>query len=387
MELVVQRSPLDSPLDFPLGVWGFGPALSLAFSSLSRPDLIPARVRSDLGSRLEVVDRSHPARLAQLSGRLRHTLAPHELPTVGDWVAIAAADRGGADRPGDPDDPGDLAVVHHVLPRRTQLTRRAAGRRDQLQVIAANVDTFFVVTSANQDASARRLERYLTAVWDSGAAPVVVVSKSDLVDAAALAAVVAELAAAAPGVPVLPVSVHAGTGLAELTARLAPGHTVAMVGSSGVGKSSLVNHWLGGDHQAVLPVDADDRGRHATTRRELFALPGGALVIDTPGMRSFGLLDAELGLDEAFADIAVLAADCRFRDCRHRGEPGCAVGAAIDAGDLAPDRRDGLHKLERELAAAERRRDPAVAREDRARWKAMNKALRARTRADPKLRR
>ena len=370
MELVVERSILDS--------WGFGPPFQLAFSSLGRPDLAPARVISDLGPRLEVVDASHPSRLAQPSGRLRHSLAPEQLPAVGDWVAIAV--------PG-PGDASDVAVIHHVLPRRTQLTRRAAGRGDRRQVVAANVDTFLIVTSANQDASARRLERYLTAVWDSGAAPVVVVSKIDLVDAAELAAILAELAAAAPGVPIAPVSAHTGAGLAELASHLRPGHTVALIGSSGVGKSSLVNGWLGDDRQATQPIDDNDRGRHATTRRELFALPGGCLVLDTPGMRSFGLLDTDTGLDETFADIAALAASCRFRDCRHRGEPGCAVEAAIDAGDLDPGRRDGLHKLERELAAAERRRDPAIAREERARWKGIHKALRARTRLDPKLRR
>lgn len=366
MELLVERSYLDS--------WGYDPVFSAAFSALSRPDLTPARVISDLGPRLEVVDARRPVRLAHLSGRLRHGLLAPQLPTVGDWVAISD--------PGDTDQP---AIVHHVLPRRTELLRRAAGRRDTEQVIAANVDTFFVVTSANRDASSRRLERYLTAVWDSRASPVIVVNKIDLCDDLALE--LDEIAATAPGVPIAAVSAYSGAGLGELTAYLATGRTIALIGSSGVGKSSLVNCLLGRDHQVVLPVDANDRGRHATTRRELFALAGGGLVIDTPGMRTFGLLDTAGGLDETFADIAELATACRFRDCRHDDEPGCAVTAAIDAGELDPARREGLHKLERELAAAESRRDPALAREQRAHWRAINKSLRARTKVDPKLQR
>ena len=334
-----------------LVAWGYGPWFSQAFARLARPDLTPARVVSDLGAQLDIVDGSGAPRAAQLSGRLRHTAAAAELPSVGDWVAVAA-----------PDDDGP-AVIHAVVPRRTRLVRRAAGRADREQLVAANVDTLLIVTSANRDASARRLERYLTAAWDSGAAPVVVVSKVDLIGAGELADT-----------------------LAELAARLRPGTTVALIGSSGVGKSSLLNHWLGRTHQAIAPIDDNDRGRHATTRRELFALPGGALVIDTPGMRSFGLLDTGAGLDDAFADIAELSAGCRFRDCQHTGEPGCAVDAAIDAGELDPARRDGLHKLDRELAAAERRRDPALARDERTRIRALNRALRARTRADPKLR-
>lgn len=363
-------------LDSILASWGYGPSFSQALSSLARPDLAPARAISDLGARLEVVDAGGAPRLAQLSGRLRHTLSARERPVVGDWVAIAA-----------PAGPDERAVVHHVLPRTSQLIRRAAGRAEREQVVAANIDTCFVVTSANRDASARRLERYLTAVWDSGAAPVVVVSKIDLVGDRELAAVLAALAAVAPGVPILPVSAHTGAGLDALAAHLGPARTVALIGSSGVGKSSLVNHWLGRDHQAVLPIDANDCGRHATMRRELFAVPGGGLVIDTPGMRSFGLLDTDTGLGDAFADIAELAARCRFRDCQHQGEPGCAIDAAIEAGELDPGRRDGLHKLARELAAAELRRDPAAAREERARMKAFSKALRARIRVDPKLRR
>ncbi|MGH9887392.1 MAG: ribosome small subunit-dependent GTPase A [bacterium] len=372
--------------------WGFGPDLSQAFSSLasslvsslgSSPspaldagrDLVPARVVAHYGAYLEVADAACPARRVQPSGRLRHTLQFEELPTVGDWVAITAP-------PGD-----EPALVHGILPRRTQLIRRAAGKRHDGQVIAANVDTFFLVTSANRDANPRRLERYLTAVRDSGAAMVIVVNKTDVADPAELAATLAGLTDVAPDVAIVPVSAHRGDGLAALEPYLRPGHTVALIGSSGVGKSSLVNHWFGRAHQLVHVIDDNDRGRHTTSRRELFALPGGALVIDTPGMRELALLGTDEGLDETFADVAALAAGCRFRDCRHQGEPGCAVDAAIDAGELDEGRLAGLQKLERELAAAELRRDRALARAERTRMKAVNRSLRARGKLDPKLRR
>ncbi|HSS02720.1 MAG TPA: ribosome small subunit-dependent GTPase A [Kofleriaceae bacterium] len=368
--------------------WGFGPELSQAFSSLvsslgSSPssaldagrDLVPARVISHYGAYLEVVDAACPARRVQPSGRLRHTLHFEELPTVGDWVAITAP---AGDEP---------ALIHGILPRTTQLIRRAAGKRHDGQVIAANVDTFFVVTSANRDANPRRLERYLTAVRDSGAAMVIVVNKTDLADPAELAATLAALTDAAPDVAVVAVSAHRGDGLAALEPHLRPGHTVALIGSSGVGKSSLVNHWFGFAHQLVHVIDDSDRGRHTTSRRELFALPGGALVIDTPGMRELALLGTDDGLDETFADVTALAAACRFRDCRHQGEPGCAVDAAIDAGELDPGRLAGMHKLERELAAAELRRDRAERRAERARMKVVNRSQRARGKLDPKFRR
>ena len=363
MELLVELSHLAS--------WGYRPADSAAFVHLARPDLAPARVITDLGARLEVVDASGAVRLAHLSGRLRHG----ERPTVGDWVAVASD--GGLDD----------AVIVNLLPRRTRLVRRVAGRRADEQIVAANVDTFFVVTSANRDANVRRLERYLTAVWDGGAAPVLVVNKAELCTSDELAATLDELAATAPGVAIVAVSAHTGAGFDALDAYLRPGDTVALIGSSGVGKSSLINRLLGHAQQDVRAIDDNDRGRHATTRRQLFALPSGGLVIDTPGMRELGLVDGGTGLDETFAEVTELAADCRFRDCQHRGEPGCAVDAAIARGTLDPARRDGLHKLAREVAAIERLRDPALAREHRGRWKAIHKSMRARAKIDPKLRR
>ncbi len=351
---------------------GYGPFFSESFQSLSRPDWAPARVLTSSGARVSIAGAS--SNVARLSGKLRHEALAHELPTVGDWVAVS-------------DEPGGLATVHAVLPRRTQLVRRAAGERDQEQVVAANVDVFFLVTSANRDANARRLERYLAAVWDSGARPIVVLNKIDLMAPAQVSAEIDALGRVALGVPVAGVSAHTAEGVRELHELVAPGETFALIGSSGVGKSSLINRMLGDGAQAVLDVDENDRGRHTTTHRELFLLPDGRLAIDTPGMRSFGLIDSDDGLDHTFADIAALGRECRFRDCRHEDEPGCAVRGAIEAGELDGARLASAHKLEREIAAIERRKDPALMREHKSRWKEIHMAQRARKKVDPKLQR
>lgn len=327
---------------------GFGPFAS-AFSSLSS-ELVPARIVSPLGTRFLIAGASVAS--AELSGRLRHELIDEQRPTVGDWVAVAIA--------------GDLAIIHAVIPRRTALIRTAAGRRGEPQVVAANVDTFFVVTSANRDANERRLERYLAAIADSGAAAVIVVNKLDLCEDLSLLDELASL-----GVPVLGVSAATGDGLDALAARIPSGHTAAFVGMSGVGKSSLVNRLLAVERQSVLPIDDNDRGRHSTTRRELIAIPGGGIVIDTPGMRSFGLADDEGGLASTFSDVEAFATQCRFRDCKHDGEPGCAVVAAIEDGELDPERLEASMKLQREAHGKRR-------------MKAINRALRAHYKLDPK---
>lgn len=338
---------------------GFDP-----FASAFPSSFLPARVTSVLGSQLTIAGIA-PER-AELSGRLRHELRDEQRPTVGDWVAVTVDDHASA-------------IVHAVLPRRTQLIRRAAGTRGELQVVAANVDTFFVVTSANRDANARRIERYLAAIAPSGASAVIVVNKIDLCDDADT--VIAQLAAHAPTIGV---SAATGANLDAIRAHLAPGKTVAFVGMSGVGKSSLVNRLLAHERQPTLAIDDNDRGRHATTRRELLLLPDDqGIVIDTPGMRSFGVTDED-GLTDVFDDVASFAATCRFRDCRHGNEPGCGVAAALDDGTLDPARLAAFEKLEREAAAAERRRDPVLARQARQHWRAINKEQRARAKHDPK---
>src|SRR5215218_5341995 len=253
--------------------------------------------------------------------------------------------------------------------RRTAMVRRAADTDATAQMIAANVDVFCLVTSANRDFNPRRIERYLTAVWESGANPVVVLNKVDLVDD--LAALTEDISAVALGVPTVEVSALTGVGIEALREHAGRGVTVGLVGSSGVGKSSLINRLVGRDVQHVSDIREDDaRGRHTTTRRELVLLPGGGVLIDTPGMRELGLLEDDGGIDATFADIAQIALACRFNDCLHESEPGCAVQAALSARTLDVSRLQSYRKLQREIAASERRR-----------WRTIHKELRAREKA------
>jgi ribosome biogenesis GTPase / thiamine phosphate phosphatase len=343
---------------------GWSASWQSEFASLGDGDLSPARVAEEHRDGY-VVFTDGGALRATVSGRLRHEAQGHdELPAVGDWIAaeIDAASR--------------AATIRHVLPRRSSLVRKAAGTRTDAQVVAANVDLVFVVTSANQDFNAPRLARYLTAVWESGAQPVVLVAKSDLADD--VLRFVSDAAAAAPGADVLAVSAVDGRGVADVEARLASGTTAAFVGSSGVGKSTLVNRLLGEERLAVRAVRAhDDRGVHTTTSRQLVELPSGACVIDTPGMRELLPWDAAGGLAAAFADVEELAASCRFRDCRHDAEPGCAVLAAAADGSLARERYEQWRALGRELAYLERKQNVHAMQEERRRWKAISKQARA----------
>ena len=298
-------------------------------------------------------------RTARLSGRLRHETDAELLPSVGDWVGFSS--------PGDGE-----ALVTHVLPRRTELARVVAGRASQRQVIAANVDTVFVVTSLDRDFNPRRLERYVAFAWDSGATPVVLLTKSDLCED--VPAAISRAMLHAPGVEVLSLSALSGTGIEEVSARLLPGRTAVLVGSSGTGKSTLLNRLSGDERQATRGLDSAGRGRHTTTHRELFALSNGALVVDTPGMRELGVLVGREALDDAFADVEGFAAECRFQDCSHREEPGCAVRAAAEDGSLPAERVEAFHHLERERAWLESRHDD---KKRRARMKEISVAIRA----------
>lgn len=273
------------------------------------------------------------------------------LPAVGDWVAARRL-------------PGERkAVIEAVLPRRTAFARKEAWRRTAEQVVAANVDTVFLVTSFGPDLNPRRLERYLTMAWESGAQPVVVVTKLDL--AVDPEGELAPIEGIAYGVPVHAVSGVSGDGLENLGPYLGRGQTVALLGSSGVGKSTLVNALAGREVLVTREVRADGRGRHTTTHRELVPLPGGALLLDTPGMRELQLWEAPEGLATTFADIEELAAVCRFADCAHETEPGCAIRAALGSGELDAERWGSYRKLQRELHALAVRQDARLGAEER----------------------
>jgi ribosome biogenesis GTPase len=276
---------------------------------------------------------------AALAGRfLHHHRAPHELPCVGDWVCV--------ERPAGQ----DSGVIRTRLERRTSLSRKAAGAATEHQMIAANLDAVLVVQSCHFDFNPRRLERYLVLVREGGAEPVVLLTKTDLVSPATLAAHLAEIRAVAGGAPVVPLSNLTGAGLEDVERLLLPRRTYCFVGSSGVGKSTLINRLLGRDEMATRSVSGTGEGRHTTVRRELIRLAGGALVIDNPGMREVGILCAEDGMASSFAAITELAAGCRFPDCRHTSEPGCAVLAAVEAGGVSQESLDGFLKLQEEAA-------------------------------------
>jgi ribosome biogenesis GTPase len=328
--------------------WGFCPDFASQFSSHAEAGFEPARVVSESNEIYRLMTAAGE-RHGELAGRLRYGAEDRQdLPAVGDWVAVQLFGP----------DPRDPAIIHAVLPRRSCLVRKAAGRRTAAQVVAANVDTVFLVTSLNQDFNPRRLERYLALVRDGGAVPVVLLAKADLVDEARVHGALEAVRTALPGVPAFAVSSLSGEGLDGLAPYLPSGATVALLGSSGVGKSTLVNRLLGEERQAVETFrESDGRGRHTTTRRQLIPLPGGAVLLDTPGMRELALWGGgEEGAGAAFAEIESLAQACRFPDCQHATEPGCAVRAAVEAGDLPPGRLESYEKLLKEEAYLEARK-------------------------------
>jgi ribosome biogenesis GTPase / thiamine phosphate phosphatase len=337
--------------------WDVGWAATL--EQLEHDNLIPARVAAQHRGAYVVWTAGGELR-ARAAGRLFYE---HEVgapvPAVGDWVGVRET------------------TITTILPRRGAFVRKRAGLGSDEQVLAANVDTAFLLAGLDDDFSLRRLERYVTTAWESGAEPVIVLTKADLCDDVADALLQVE--SVAIGVPVYPISNVTGVGIDELETRLQPGRTAVLLGSSGVGKSTLLNRLAGSELMPTKEVAADGTGRHTTTHRELVRLPGGALVIDTPGLRELQFWEGDL--TAAFEDIELLAADCRFRDCAHAREPGCAVLAAVDNGTLSLDRLRSWRKLQRELEAIAARTDHRLRVARKKRWK----QIAAHTRQRPRL--
>lgn len=347
----------------PLETLGWDGGWAETYVPLKEKGLFPARVTCEHREAYDVAGEYGELR-AEISGRFRHEHPLHrEWPAVGDWVAIAPRPTEGT------------ATIHEVFPRRSCFSRKAAGGRTEEQVVAANVDIVFLVTSLDRDFNIRRIERYLTVAWDSGARPVILLNKADI--CADDSGYISEVEAIAFGTPVLAISAVTRQGLEELRALVPAGITGAFLGSSGVGKSSLVNALLNRERQATQAVrDDDSRGRHTTTSRELLALPGGGLLIDTPGMRELQIWADEDGLETAFADVEALASQCRFADCTHADEPGCAVQTALADGTLKRDRFRSYAKLQREIQYQTLRQDQSARLIEKNRWKNIAKEIR-----------
>lgn len=344
-----------------LAQYGWTERFAEAFEPHRAPGRVPARVTLEHTHIYRVATEEGEV-LARVSGRLRHQAAARpDFPAVGDWVVLEPVAHSDA-------------RIHLVLPRVSRFSRRAAGDVTAEQVIAANIDTVFLVGGLDGDFNPRRLERYLVVAWESGATPVIVLNKADLVERPDVMA--DEVRAIAPGVDVHVVSAKQPESLDVLRAYVAAGRTAALLGSSGVGKSTIVNRLVGQDLLRTHEVRiTDSRGRHASTARQLVVLDDGGVLIDTPGMRELQLWDSGDALGDAFADIAALAATCRFRDCRHEREPGCAVCAAAADGTLAPARLESFRKLAVERDFQARQLDARAMLEDKRRSRTMSRAL------------
>jgi len=330
---------------------GFGPFFE---DQLPGRDAIPARVAAEHRGSYQVWSKTG-AGPAHLAGRLTRELAGEAFPGVGDWVTLKSAPT-----------PDQTSIIDSVLTRRTVFIRGAAGRQARGQVVAANVDVVFAVCGLDDDYNIRRIERYLARIWASGAQPVVILNKGDVCDA--MDACVAEVEAICPGVPVFVTSALLSQGVEAIQPTIRPGSTAAFVGSSGVGKSTLINALLGEDRMATQEIKArDGRGRHTTTHRQLIVFPRGGLLIDTPGMRELQLLDEE-GIGTVFSDVEALSAQCRFGDCSHESEPGCAVREAVANGEIPAKRLDHYLKLEAEAHAYELRHNERLRRQADRAW-------------------
>lgn len=346
--------------------WCLGSSFDVAFAQFKQTrstGFVAARVISEHRGSYRIYMETGEAD-AHVTGHFRHEAeSPLMFPAVGDWVVV------------EPQGDNRSAVIHEVLPRTGQFVRKMAGTPTEGQIVAANVDTVFLMSGLDGDFNVRRIERYLVTAWESGATPIVILNKAD--QCADLAKAIALVQDSVMGVPIYPISATTGQGLEQLEVYLRPGQTIALIGSSGVGKSTLTNYWLGQQQQATQAVRTDDsRGRHTTTHRQLILLPSGALLIDTPGMRELQLWSDGSGLQETFGDIESLAATCKFHDCQHDTEPGCAVQEAIVLGTLDPQRLQSYQKLQREQQWLEQRQDSHVRHNTKRRWKQITKTIR-----------
>jgi ribosome biogenesis GTPase / thiamine phosphate phosphatase len=343
---------------------GWSDQLQSEFEPHAAEGFVPARVAVEHRGAYVLYTEAGEQR-AEVAPKLRSRANGRaDYPAVGDWVALQDG------------------FVHAVLPRRTKFSRKAAFTEVDEQVVAANVDVVFLVTAFGRDFNLRRLERYLVSAWESGAEPAVLLAKSDLADD--VAACVLEAESIAFGVPVHALSAVTGEGLDAVHGYLRPGRTAALLGSSGVGKSTLVNRLAGEELLATAGLRSDGRGRHTTSHRELVLLPDGGLVLDTPGMRELQLWESADGIGEAFTDVEALAARCRFSDCAHRTEPACAVREALRSGELDPERYASYEKLKRELRRLELKVDKRARSEDARQRRAFYREIRSRTKASRK---
>lgn len=343
--------------------WGWRPFLEESMTPYLSQGCVPGRVVLEHKHLYRIITRNGEL-LAEVSGKFRfQTMGREDYPAVGDWVAVQARiDEG-------------KATIQGVLPRFSKFSRKIAGNTTEEQLVAVNVDTLFLAQALNQDFNLRRLERYLVLAWESGANPVIVLTKADL--CSDVEEKTAQVCSIAPGVPIYAVSALEKTGIDELAPYLKPGQTVALLGSSGVGKSTLINRLYGRDVQDTGGIREDDgRGRHTTTHRELVLLPEGGLLIDTPGMRELQLWEADSGISSGFRDVEELQAECRFHDCTHKNEPGCAVKAAIRSGQLDEERYNSYLKLQKELAYLARKESVHLQQQEKAKWKQVHKQMR-----------
>ena len=351
-----------------LSAFGWNEFFEPHFEPYSTGDYAPGRVALEYKHFYRVYTERGEL-LAEIAGKLRHeALNRTDLPAVGDWVVIR------------PRPEGDKVTIHAILPRRSKFTRKVAGARTEEQVLGTNIDFVFLVTSLNQDFNQRRIERYVTVAWESGAYPVIVLSKSDLCDD--VEERIRETQRVAGSVPIHVISTVNEEGLTELSQYFRRGKTVALLGSSGVGKSTLINHFIGRDQLRVKDVrEHDGRGRHTTTHRELILLTCGGLVLDTPGMRELQLWNGDAGLQVAFDDIEVLASRCYFNDCGHQDEPRCAIQAALAEGVIDPERYLSYEKLRKELDYLSRKQDIRAEIVEKKRWKKLSRLATQRAQA------